>query len=117
MMNDNDNNPCPYCAAAWMPLFRVVETYPCGETIVMNDECENCAIVYDESDNAPDCDLCDYRPYQPENHINITVAIVGDRLMFEDKGKPCVGDGDSKQYIPIKFCPMCGRKLEGESIS
>jgi hypothetical protein len=91
-------NACKYCNCGhgnWHTLFRIVESYPCGDEIDFTDEDED----------------CDIAPYQPYNRLNLTIGVVGDAIMFEDKRKPFEGFGEVKRYLKIKYCPMCGREL------
>ena len=97
------NKPCDYCREPWKPLFRYINTYVREYRCV--DEDDDC----DRNEESCFGLACDN--YEPQyNRLNITVAISGNRLMFEDKH----GEGntdDRKRFVEIKFCPMCGREL------
>lgn len=102
----NNDNTCEYCSAPMgTPLMRITDKYDRGETIDFYD-CKNSTSCYGTKDCEEDGETCEYRPYQPENVINVTIAVVGDKLMFEDKCNGC-----DKRYVDVKFCPVCGREL------
>jgi len=95
------SKPCDYCVMQWKPLFRIHETY------VLENFCVESGLTCEHEA----CKEFDCHQYNPQyNCLNITVAISGYKLMFEDKH----GEGktdDWKRFVEIKFCPMCGREL------
>ena len=99
---------CKYCREAWKPLYRIRNCYPYGDEIDTAGYCyDDCTI---EAPTDECCRNCEYGKnlYQPQNYVDITVAVVGDKLMCEDK---C---GQYKETVKIKYCPMCGRELGAE---
>lgn len=95
---------CEFCGTTWKPLFRIIERYESGGMI--GPHCFECG------KEEPNCKECEYieETYQPYNQLNLTIAIVNGRLMFEDKVAGC-----KKQYAAINYCPMCGKELEMKS--
>ena len=115
---------CKTCGAGRTPLFRILDSYEYGE-YMREQNCEDCKygdffggfseLLEKYPDLTPDehkemqnssCYECESRPYQNTNTLNLTIAVVGSQLMFEDKKKGCY-----KRYVNINFCPACGRDL------
>jgi len=94
---------CDFCEMQWKPLFRIIKTYVRGNACYVSDDCSQ-----------EICQTVDCEDYDPQyNRLNITIAIVDGKLMFEDKH----GEGiieDWKQFVDINYCPMCGRSLGAE---
>ena len=105
---------CKYCGVGgWKTLFRIIENYPYAE-IDRFLECEDCEYNYDEQnsiDESSPCHECDRQPFTMYNQLNLTIGVVGNKIMFKDKTNCC-----QKQFININFCPMCGRKLGLQNI-
>ena len=101
---------CNYCnhGIYWKPLFRIIENYPYAEIDRFLD-CEDCEHDYGEqepqNEDSP-CHECDRQPFTMYNQLDITIAIMGNKLMFEDKT-----NSYNKRFISINNCPMCGRAL------
>lgn len=100
---------CEYCREARKPLFRVVDGYTYGDAIDLFEECEYLDATISEDSPHSACADCEKRPFYMVNNINITVAVAGKRMMFEDKTKGREQRG--RRWVDINFCPICGRKL------
>lgn len=70
------------------------------------------------------CDYCEMEkgdsPKKPVIEESISFGMLGEEdligYIYTDYEKPvlCVSIGRDKEiHIPIKYCPMCGRKLDG----
>lgn len=95
---------CKVCGGAWEPLFRIVDSYEHGEPIDNFCECETCENDWHEDD--PACKECENAPFYNRNVLNISVYVLGDQMVFEDKRKGC-----HKVRRKINFCPDCGAPL------
>jgi hypothetical protein len=105
---------CDYCGVGtWQPLLRIVDIYPNGD-IYFHEECDDCDLDCHYHDSGEVHEDCETPPEPSNNHIDITIGIIGNKLMFEDKRIP--KDHESpfsgeKRYEEINFCPKCGRDL------
>lgn len=43
-----------------------------------------------------------------------SMYIEGNRIVFQTAGRPGNRSGDTVRSDPIKFCPMCGRRMKGD---
>ncbi len=44
-----------------------------------------------------------------------SMYIEGNRIVFQTVGRPGNQYGDTARSNPIKFCPMCGRRMNGDA--
>lgn len=101
---------CAYCGEQCRPLFRICETYECGDEMDLFHKCDSCSYAEFMGEDK-ECSGCEFKPFHMINTLNLTIAIVGGKLMFEDKAKGYLFS-EEKRYLDINFCPMCGRKLK-----
>ena len=105
---------CQYCREAWVPLFRIVESYVYSEYDVHGEceECERGAGIGETYDMEAVCGNCEMAPIPITNQFNLSIYINGllGELIFEDKVRLC-----KKYRKRINYCPMCGRKLEADN--
>ena len=106
---------CEYCVKG-KPFFRIVESYSFNN--VDQDCCDLCVSSKCALEDKDDCMqyVAQTAWNDKDSKINLYIGIVDKNTMFyngepaimyEDKTKPF----PNKNYLPIKYCPICGKEL------